>query len=78
MKLTLFYKVEPVQVLDRLSPIGDDEIVGNGSRYERLLFIDDNPVPPSLAEIILLGLDTATEQYTNSILKKMRKEGHDV
>lgn len=61
MKLTITYNTEPLVTSGKLEPMDYTET------KRRELFIDDKPVPKALADIIMLGLDVATEQYISMI-----------
>lgn len=72
MKLTVVQKTQPIYILGRFTP---EDICPT---HERLVYIDDKPVPHGLARLILLGLDTAAEQYSSFILQEMKQEGHEI
>lgn len=66
MKLTISYNLEPISSYEMM-PI---DIV---ETKPPSLFIDDKPVPQALADIIMLGLNVASEQYLDMI-DRLRKE----
>ena len=69
MKLTMKYKLEPIQVLGKL------DVVDIGVKnYTREIYIDDKLVPPALADIILLGINVASKQHLDMI-DRLIKEG---
>lgn len=70
MKLTVVQAIEPVSIVGRTLELFPTD--------ERHVFIDDKPVPPALAKVILLGLDVATEQYMDSLDRELMEEGHDL
>ena len=61
MKLTIKYTLDPVLVSGMLEPADYTE------NNQPELFIDGNPVPKALADIIVLGLNVASEQYIGMI-----------
>jgi len=67
MKLEIKARFEPIQVLGRFEP---SEILPP----EREVYIDGKLVPKALAEIILLGLDTATDKYLDMVEEAMKNE----
>ena len=68
MKLTIQNKFEPIKVYakDIYEPL-DQAFIG------REVYINDEPVPPGLAEIILLGIDTMTAERLTEIFESMKK-----
>lgn len=66
MKLTISYNLEPVNIYEMM-PIDFVETKSPS------LFIDDKPVPQALADIIMLGLNVASEQYM-CLIDKLREE----
>ena len=70
MKLEVSLKINPIDTLGVFQAL--DIIPDLSSREVR---IDGKLVPQGLADIILLGLDVATDKYCDYI-EQMRKEGH--
>jgi len=67
MKLKIEYITEPIQALGKLDVIDFTEI------KPPELYIDDKLVPQALADIIMLGLNVASEQYFDMI-DRLREE----
>lgn len=65
MQLSIIVKTKPVDIF--CMEVDDIPI-------ERQVFLDGTKVPDSLAKIILLGLDAATEQYLDVIEECMKLE----
>jgi hypothetical protein len=67
MKLTISYNLEPLVTTGHLTPIDYTETKAPD------LYIDDKPVPKALADIIMLGINVASEQYLDMI-NELRKQ----
>ena len=72
MKLNIVTKNTPINILGQLDPV---ELCPTN---KRVVFIDDKLVPTTLAQIILLGLDTAMEKHCDQIEELMKLEGHKI
>jgi hypothetical protein len=64
MKLKIEYAMDKIDVL------GKSEVLDFHEVGDRIVYIDNKRVPKALADIILLGLDVATEQHLDSLFKK--------
>jgi len=71
VKLVVSTRVEPVSVLGNFDPV---EAVPT----KRVVSIDGQELPDNLAQIFLLGLDVATEQYCSMIEKAMKEDGLEI
>ena len=72
MKLEIKTSIAAINVFSQYEPIGIF------APHQRAIYIDDVLVPPGLAKIILLGLDTAMEHYCDEVEAVMRSEGHKI
>ena len=61
MKLEIIVRTPPINVIKKIWH----------APSEREVYIDGKQMPKPLADIFLLGLDLATEQYAQSLLKEM-------